>query len=673
MGKTSNFFIFAFLFFVTLMLGRSMGVEAAAYDTYTMSPEGIVETQTAYEAYSIIQYPAFQKIEDLFLDSNDLYVVDSEAKKIFVMDLEGNVKREVFSEEFGKPTGLAVDLDKRLYVADPEKEKVFCFSPEGMLEKSFSRPTEPLFGKSAPYKPAKLSVDVRGNLYIVGEGSVNGLIQLNRSGEFLGYFGAATTTQSAFEKLKNTILSEIQLEKMIQTVPIAPSNVGIDHRGLIYTVTNQNTGNHSIQKLNIAGRNLFEADFSVGGGVSLAVGNYENLYILSNSGAIVEYSGAGDFLFGFAANQKDAQRLGIFRKPVSIAVDKQDVLYVADAENKVIQKFRPTDLAKTVHEGIKFLEDGKYVEGKKYWENVLSLNSSFKSAYIGVGEAFLKEEKYNQALQYFKIANLKVGYSNAFWELRQEWMNRHLGLVLIILFAISLGIYVFNRINRKTHFWTRRREKWRNQLLQNNEIESFFLFFKIFRHPIDTFYAIKKERKGSWFVASFFYILAFVEFIYFQYGVGFLFNLKLYQTIGIVILSLVFVGGLLLFLTMNYLMASINEGEGRFGDLYVGMIYSAAPLIVMIVPIIFISNALTLNESFVYSFSLLVAISWTVIHLVIMIKELHNFSAGEVVKNIFLTLFGMIVFIAIAYIIFILFDQVIDFVVQIFQEVSSFV
>ncbi len=67
---------------------------------------------------------------------------------------------------------------------------------DGNLVNEFGRPDEPLFGKNRDFLPRKIAVDARENLYIISEGSVDGIVLMNTNGDFIGYFGANTASMS---------------------------------------------------------------------------------------------------------------------------------------------------------------------------------------------------------------------------------------------------------------------------------------------------------------------------------------------------------------------------------------------------------------------------------------------------------------------------------------------
>ena len=75
-------------------------------------------------------------------------------------------------------------------------------------------------------------------MYIAGEGSTNGLIQLNYAGDFLGFYGTNDTNKSWYEKLAS--IFNLDLAK---TIPVSPQNLAIDEKGSVFTVVRQKQTN----------------------------------------------------------------------------------------------------------------------------------------------------------------------------------------------------------------------------------------------------------------------------------------------------------------------------------------------------------------------------------------------------------------------------------------------
>jgi hypothetical protein len=62
--------------------------------------------------------------------------------------------------------------------------------------------------------------------------------------------------------------------------------------------------------------------------------------------------------------------------------------------------------------------------------------------------------------------------------------------------------------------------------------------------------------------------------------------------------------------------------------------------------------------------------AWTGIMFFIMVKEIHNYTFSETVKNVLLTIFTMALFVLAGYILYVLFNQLFDFVSAIVQEIG---
>jgi hypothetical protein len=242
---------------------HSFAADSVPYITETESANGtLIETQTAYKPINLFAPNTITSPEDIFIDhSNNVYVADSGLKKVVEFDPNGKALHSYGGNILEDPTGVFVDQKGDVYVADNGKDMVYRFSQSGKLLAQYGRPSSPLFGKQSPYKPQKVAVDRRGNIYVIGEGSINGIIQLSRDGSFLGYFGVNSTQNSISSILMNLITTQQQKNGMFLKTPPAPSNIAIDDKGLVYSITS-GTDTGVIKKMNIAGGDLIPSSIS---------------------------------------------------------------------------------------------------------------------------------------------------------------------------------------------------------------------------------------------------------------------------------------------------------------------------------------------------------------------------------------------------------------------------
>ncbi|MDR7073228.1 YIP1 family protein [Fictibacillus barbaricus] len=662
--------ILAAIVFILVPL-QSIASASVPYQTETLSADGkIIETQTAYTPLgNLLEDADITSPEDIFVDTDGkIYVADSGAKKVFVADQNGKKAAEIGAGILQDPTGVYVDKDGSVYVADYEKEKVFRFSNEGKLEKEYGKPDSPLFGKSSSFKPQKVGVDRRGNLFVISEGSTNGIIQLSREGTFLGYYGVNSTEASFKNFVSKLLTSESQKARMFMKLPPAPDNIAIDSKGLIYSVT-EGTKNEVIKKLNVAGKNMLDEDISPETSYQdITVDHDGNMLAVTSSGEINEFDSFGNLLFIFGGKDDGTNRLGLFKQPTGIAIDPNGRLYVTDKERGLIQVFESTSFSNQVHKGIALFKEGKYIESRKYWESVLELNSSFGLAHSAMGSAYYKQQDYDKALKEFEFANDVYGYSDSFWEVRHAWMQENLEMVLFIIIGLIVLYYVLKWLDKKRNILASPRVTWASFKKRKLLGELLFLF-QFFRHPIDSFYYLKRKRYASVTSATILYVLLLIEFIVSRFYTGFIFMPPASDGTSLLTELLKIAVPLFLFITINYLVSTINDGEGRFKDIYIGTIYALAPYVVFSLPIVLISNILTYNESFLYVFSIRIIYAWCLIILFIMIKEIHNYSVSDTIRNILITLFGMAIMLLVVFIVFVLIDQVYDFVYSIIKEV----
>ncbi|MGM0805699.1 MAG: YIP1 family protein [Bacillota bacterium] len=658
----------AFLVFLLVPI-YSTASASVPYQTETLSADGqTIETQTAYTPVgTLLPDVEIMNPEDIFSDTKgNLYIADSGAKKILVADKNGKFLREIGKGVLKSPTGVYVDENEKIFVADYEEEKVFRFSQDGKVEEQYGKPDSPLFGKSSSFKPQKVAVDRRGSIYVISEGSTNGIIQLSKDGGFLGYYGVNSTEGSFGTFLQKLLTSESKKANMFMKTPPAPDNIALDDQGLVYSVT-EGTTNEVIKKLNVAGKNMLFGDISDEKSLQdIAVDHDGNMFVVSSTGKIYEYDSFGNLLFIFGGKDDGTNRLGLFKQPTGITIDPDGRLYVTDKERGMIQVFESTAFSKQVHEGIALFKEGRYVESQKYWEEVLEMNSSFGLAHSAMGSAYYKQQDYDKALEEYQFANDVFGYSDSFWEVRHAWMQENLETVLFTFIFFGILYYIVKVIDKKKGILNQPRRRI-GAIKKQRLIGELLFLFKFFRHPIDSFYYLKKKQYASILSATILYVILIVEYIYSRFYTGFIFKTVSSDAnlVGELLLLLV---PLALFIVVNYLVSTINDGEGRFKDIYIGTIYSLAPFLVFSPILTLLSNVLTYNESFVYVFSIRIIYAWCLIILFIMLKEIHNYTFSDTIRNIFVTLFGMVIMLLVVFIVFVLIDQVYDFVYSIIKE-----
>ena len=638
------------------------------YTTWALGPRGyLVMTQDAYTPFAEIDLP-ISGAEDMFITQDGtIYIADTGNGRIVKLDDDFNEVASYGEDVLQGPTGLFVDDDGVMYITDAKQDTIFILGPDGNIINQFGRPTEPLFGLNREFLPRKIAVDKRQNLYIVSEGSVNGLVQMNTNGNFIGYFGANSATMSLKMILQRLFLTEEQLAQFIKNEAASPSNLTIDHQSLVFTITAGTESWESIRRFTIAGKNIFPDIFGSTAFRDIDVSENGLVLAVDGDGAIFEYDLNGTMLFVFVARDSGDQRLGTLRNPTAIA-RYGEYIYVLDKDKNALVVYETTSFARQVHDGVRLYMEGFYREAKPYFEGVLDFNGSFIMAYQAIADAYFKAGDYPNALTAYKYAEDRDGYSQAFWELRNVVLQQYLSQALLGLFGFALVFQVVKRLERR-HHWFDPIRQWPKEIKTHKLVDDFVFMFRFIKLPADSFYYIKKDLRGSLRFALLIYVWVIVVRVLTLYVTGFTFNP--YTSLSDIRVENEIVYTVLLFFlwnAANYLVSTISDGEGRIRDVVIGTAYSLFPYALFALPIALISNVLTLNEIFLHSFALNLMWFWMGIMLFIMVQEIHNYSFSETVRNVLITLFTMALFVLTGYILYVLFNQLFDFISAIAQE-----
>lgn len=644
------------------------------YKTYTY--DGYyepIETQAAYVPYS-----AITKVGDTTLsapkdmtitDDGEIYIADTGNRRILVCDLNGNYITEFGQDVLVNPMGIYVTKDKMVYVADRDAKSIFVFDQNGTVVHTYTRPNHPLYGDDMDFNPIKIVVNQAGNMFIICEANSNGVVQISptNGGTFLGYFGTNFADNSFTQIALRLFLSDAQRAKRPSNLPPTPDNLAIDDQGLIYTVT-RGEEIDTLKRLNIAGRNVMEPDIYTLYPSAVTAGNYDNVYMVSTEGYVHELSKEGDLLFIFGGKDDGRQRIGLCKKVEAVGVDNSDKVYLLDSDMNQIHIFQPTHFTDLLHQALNLYAKGRYTESKEPLTEILQMNNMYGYANKAMALAYLQEENYSMAMKYAKLSSSLSTYSDAFWEVRNIWLRNNLIPAAGCLIAFLAAVHLLKRLQKRKGIF-HPAIRLRDRMYTYRLVQQLKYSFYYVKHPIDGCYGVRWEGKSS-YLSSGIILAVFIVFqVISKYYSGFLLRAAregrytLASDIGYVILIF------LVFTICNYLICTINEGEGSFKQICSSFAYCLTPYLILQPVIFLLSQVITRNEVFLVVFTRNVMFAWIIILVLISIKELNNLTVKETAKVVGLTFFTVLIIALLVFIIYVLWSQVIDFIIAISGEV----
>lgn len=696
--KKRRIFTFIILFITLGLFGTlltSVEVNASApFKTRTLNRYGdMVDTQDAYEpilSKKIIEIEgvneSVNKPQDLFIDKDDImYLADTDNKRIIIMDTNFNHITTFGVGILDQPLGIFVRDDK-IYVADYGVEEdresgrivVFTFNQatykvDEVNYKVFKTPQSPLLQvDNFVYRPQKIAVDQNHTMYVVSKGSSNGILLINNNNRFLNFFAPNPTTGTFWDSVKSFVYGGKENVILTKKIPPAPTNVMLDDSGYIYTVTStvvQNNLGDTIKKVNIGGLNFYPEDMNVSASfIDSWSSDYKTVYALTSNGFIYEYDIEGNLLFRFGGNIAQDEQLGLFKGASSIAVDSKGNLYIVDPLSNAIQVFKKTLFTEKVHNALSLYMSGKYIESEEIWEDVLRYNSMFDLAHKGIGMAHYLNGNYREAMDKFETAYAKEEYSEAFWEVRNIFLMKHLAKIFVALISLGVVILVIRKLNKR-YFFLEPVVEFKDKVMAKKPVKDALIFFRFIKRPYDTIYDIRVDKSIK--VYNGFIMLGAVILVHILNITltGFLFNSVILEHTFLLreVMKIVFPIGL--FIIANYLVSSLMSGEGTLRCIFMNTMGALIPVVVMLPFIVLISNVLTYNEGFIYWFAMGVMIAWTAILLVATIKETHNFSGKQTFLNLLITIIMMLIIVIVIILVYSIVAQLYGFISDIIKEV----
>lgn len=640
--------------------------------SYTMTPtaegEGFAITQNAYQIVELYRELGLQEAEDMAVSGNTAYIADTGNHRIVVLDLLSGDFYTVGEGLLNRPTGVAVDKDGRIYVADYTNCEAYRFSASGQLEQVFSKPDTPKFGVSSQFIPRKVAPAKDGGVYLIVEGAAGGIVYMDPNGGFVGYYAANLTEADPIREFLEKFLTEEQLSSYMKKTPDSFGNLMVDAEDLLYTV---NLGEEvQVLKHSLNGTGIHamtQKQKWISNVTDIALDANGNIFALDAEGHIIEMTADGIWLCVFGAQVTSDDRLGLFQTPSGLGLDDAGNLYVLDKTRSTIQKFTPTASQRQIHSAIAAYNQGDYDTAMAQFSQILQTNESSYYAHFYMGRMEMYNQNYYAAAAHFKIACAREDYSQAFWEIRNQWVQKHMIYVVAVVVILGIALYVYTGWKRRNRY-----EEEGETLPAEGRFQRFcqdFAWLKTqMRHPIDNAYEIDVGHRGNITTSTCIYVLVFLLFVVYRLCSGFLFSAQAEDFPLLVYLGS-YGATLALFVVGNTLIASIQGGESSFKTIYIAVSYCFAPLLMAFPMITVLNNLFTYNEQFICQMLLIVAVGWSVVNLSVSLIRIHDFSFKKFLKNLFLTIVFMLVAILLISLFYLLAKQMVDFVKQVYTEV----
>ena len=355
-----------------------------------------------------------------------------------------------------------------IYLADRDNNQIIILDSKTYdVIQVVTSPTDVSFaGKQ--FNPIRVVTDGPGRMFVISDNVYEGIMQMTYDGKFSSYVGVNYVSLTFWQVIQRRFMTDEQLKSQLAVLNTTFTSMEMDHEEFIYTTSsaiNNTDDSAMIKRINPSGDDVLTRNgYSVpkgdlvyirtGGEASLrgpsrfsaiAVNDY-GVYTAADAktGRLFTYDDEGNLLYISAGS---GSQLTNIENPVAIRYQGENIL-VLDKKNSTILRYEPTQIAKVINTATKYHYEGKLTEASREWSKVVAINPNYEYAYVGIGKTLFEEERYKEAMEYFKLGYNVNYYSRAYKLSRDETINKYFPAFISIA-VVFLGAWYGVKIYKK--------------------------------------------------------------------------------------------------------------------------------------------------------------------------------------------------------------------------------
>ena len=422
---------------------------------------------------------AIKKPQGIFVRNHDVYMVDTGNSRILQLawrDGAASLTRIIDAVQgaepasFNNPTDVFADAEDNLYIADQNNNRVLMVDRDLNTLKIFGKPADATFNQSSAFLPSKITVDTAGRLYVLATNVNKGFMKYESDTTFTGYIGAnAVKVNMADYIWKRYFMSKEQRAASENFVPTEYENMYMDEKGFIYATTTvfseyelMSDTAKPIRRLNGIGNDIlikndryppigdlyWKSESLQYGPCKMAdITALENeIYVVVDRirGRLFGYDSQGVMLWAFGTK---GSMDGAFGRAIGLDHMGYDLLVLDEMKNS-ITVFTPTEYGQLIYDATDAYLSGEYDHSADLWQDVMKLNANYSLAFRGIGRSLLRQEKYEEAMDFFQRAHAREEYGRAFKQYRKQWVEKNIWWIVLIVAALLLIPLAIGRAKR---------------------------------------------------------------------------------------------------------------------------------------------------------------------------------------------------------------------------------
>ena len=187
-------------------------------------------------------------------------------------------------------------------------------------------------------------------------------------------------------------------------------------------------------------------------------------------------------------------------------------------------------------------------------------------------------------------------------------------------------------------------------------------------HPIDGFWDLTHEKRGSYAAATTILFLAVIAYVIRLKYTSFIFMQVYWEDLNIFMYVASVLFPFLLFVVGNWALTTLFDGKGRLGQVYIATCYAITPYPLIQFPLMFLSNFITVDESEFYSAIYVISLVWVLFIGILGMSQVHEYGFGKNILFLIATVFAMLVMIFLLMLFFSMVSQGVAYFISLTKE-----
>ena len=193
--------------------------------------------------------------------------------------------------------------------------------------------------------------------------------------------------------------------------------------------------------------------------------------------------------------------------------------------------------------------------------------------------------------------------------------------------------------------------------------------FYCLTHPLDGFWDLTHERRGTIAAANTILVLTLLARILKLQYTSFMFNEVYWPEVNIVMELSSVLFPLALWCVGNWALTTLFDGKGRLDQVYMATCYCMLPYPLIQFPLIILSNVVTVEEGAFYAVLSVISLVWAAALIIAALMQIHEYSMSKTILFTVASIFAMLVMVFLLLLFFSMISQGISYFISLGKEI----